>query len=208
MAKLWEVCAWEDNGYHDSYGYSAYWNGKKLETFSTWSTAYAGGGGPEACVGRLCDAPTRVRNAFKKWACRTAAEMLHANAVAMIEEPRPGELKKGETLVTTRIVRPKGKPAIPAGTKGNVFWWGSHGTFFRNGYNRPNRSNTRVGLELETGEKVFVTLEALKRVGVPESVETFEKRRVKDYNAGAFSPLPLVPCKAWLTTAYIYPTRR
>jgi hypothetical protein len=49
-----------------------------------------------------------------------------------------------------------------AGLRGEVFWSGSYGHFYRNGYNKPDRENTRVGLRLTTGEKIFVALSALR----------------------------------------------
>jgi hypothetical protein len=64
-----------------------------------------------------------------------------------------------------KLTGDNGKPVwrkLPAGTTGEVMTWESYGTFYRNGYNKPDRENTTVRMRLETGEVVPVKLEALR----------------------------------------------
>lgn len=87
-------------------------------------------------------------------------------------EPRAAS--HGDRLRTIRNIR--GKSACPAGTVGEVFWTGTYGTFYRNGYNRPGRDNTRVGLRLRDGTKVFVALSACRKDREPDSDEALRTR--------------------------------
>ena len=72
-----------------------------------------------------------------------------------------------------RLLRPakhKGAP-IPEGTVGEVFWSGAYGQFFRKGYNRPGRSNTRVGLNFADGSSAYVALSACRLNREPDDDE-------------------------------------
>ena len=76
----------------------------------------------------------------------------------------PNSVARGDRLVllvdgSFKDKKTGEKIAYHAGDAGTVIWEGTFGTFYANGYKRPNRSNTRVGLRLDDGRTVFVALE-------------------------------------------------
>jgi hypothetical protein len=75
---------------------------------------------------------------------------------------------------------------IPADTVGMVVDWGSFGTFYRNGYNQPNRENTSVQLRIQVpeGDKVVrATLAKCRMERDYSSPESLRKRAVElSYN--------------------------
>ena len=165
--KLYRLADWEENGYHDSYFYVALWNEgtQQVESVEYGATAYGGGWNYTAET----EAPTPEIVAK---ACAWLADRIYAQAHAAEQRDvlEPATVTKGQDLRLTRNARNKGVK-IPAGAVGRVFWSGAYGQFYRNGYNRPGRDNTRVGLELTTGERVFVALDAcrLDREPMPDA---------------------------------------
>ena len=198
------VCNWEDNGYHDSYFYGACWDteSKSLETHSEGATAYAGGWSKPADITTINNAPGSVYNEFKEHCINTAAKMIFEANKRDINEP--DSVNNGDRVVTIRRVKPRKSPAIEVGTKGTVFWQKAYGQFYRNGYNRPNRSNTRLGIKADSGDTIWIALNACKLDKEVEPLESIVSRLRKSWNNKNFSVQPLVPCKAWLSESYIY----
>lgn len=200
------IARWEDNGYHDSDFEAAIWDSEteEMTTFLEGSTRFGGGTRVEKALGavKLYDCPEEVRDRFRAWACREAAKLCHDAEKRRIMNPEPGDIIKGDHLVTTRIVRPRKKPAIPIGTKGRVFWSGSYG------HNRPNRNNTRVGIKTEGGEAHFLALDACRLDKPVEPVEPIERRMLDSYDQGQFNVAPLTTARAWLSESYLYEPRK
>jgi len=68
---------------------------------------------------------------------------------------------RGEDGRALKVKDAKGKlvyDIIPTDTVGEVVDWGSFGTFYRNGYNEPNRENTSVQLRTSEGRVFRATL--------------------------------------------------
>lgn len=155
---------WEHNGYDDSDFYRVVfdWNKRELRRFETGSTRYAG----RCWAGSEFVLPSQTPETV--WA---EAERIHRDSIAnglreldrmTKEEPDVQDIKHGMELELTRNVKHKGA-TIAKGTRGEIFWSGAYGQFYRNGYNHPNRENTRVGLRLLDGSRVFVALKACRQ---------------------------------------------
>jgi len=197
------VCNWEDNGYHDSYFYGACWDTetKSIVTHGEGATAYAGGWS-KPDIPKISSAPETVYSEFKEFCISRAAQMIFDSKQLDISEP--DSVQRGEDLVTIRTVKTRKFGIIEKGTRGRVFWSGAYGQFYRKGYNRPCRSNIRVGLETVAGDKVFVALNACSRDIKVEPLESIKSRLSNSWDNKNFSVQPLVPCKAWLSDSYIY----
>jgi len=65
---------------------------------------------------------------------------------------------------------------IPTDTVGEVLDWGSFGTFYRNGYNQPNRDNTSVQLRTSEGKVFRATLAKCRMDRDYASPESLRKR--------------------------------
>lgn len=155
---------WEHNGYDDSDFYRVVYNPntRSLARFETGSTRYGGRPWPGSEFVKPEATPPEVWSAAE-----AVAADLYAAGLARLEhlrvfEPGPKDCAIGTVLRTTRACRSKAAGTIPAGSVGEVFWSGSYGTFYRNGYKQPNRENTRVGLRLRDGSRVFVALSACR----------------------------------------------
>lgn len=166
------LCDWEENGYHDSYFQVALWNEatQAVERVEYGATAYGGGWDYRAETSY----PTlAVVNKACAWLSEYIYRQIYAAEQRDVFEPEA--VRNGEELILTRDARNKGVK-IAAGTQGRVFWSGAYGQFYRNGYNRPGRANTRVGLELANGQRVFVALSACKRAKQPLSDAELKER--------------------------------
>ena len=171
-AVLYRLSEWEDNGYHDSYFHVALWNEDKqiVERVEFGATAYAGGWNYMAetlaptkeIVGKAC-----------AWLANVIYRQIWAAEQGDVLEPKA--VSKGQDLRLIRSARNKGV-TVPKGAVGRVFWSGAYGTFYKNGYNRPGRNNIRVGLELTTGERVFVALSACRLDREPMGDEELRQR--------------------------------
>lgn len=75
------------------------------------------------------------------------------------------------------------KVEYKAGESAVVIWEGAFGTFYRNGYNRKGRSNTRVGLRFEDGRVVFIGLDKCK-LSRPYLSEEEISQRARSYAEG------------------------
>lgn len=159
---------WEHNGHDDSDFYRVVFdpNTGNLSRVMTWTTRCG-------CVHQdgvrpfELKAPESVLRSAEKALADLIFFFLRAAEDRNTLKPYP--VKFGDRLRTTRAIR--GKNACPEGTVGEVFWTGTYGTFYRNGYNRPGRSNTRVGLRLPDGTRKFVSLDACRLDREPASDE-------------------------------------
>lgn len=154
-----KLISWEQNGYHDSYFYMIYWDSDlgEVAQVETGSTAYGGGGVSE---GQFI-LPTRpVLIAAERWLARFIYGALRSAEDRNVLEPEDVTPYEDEVALL-RKVKHKGQQ-YEKGTVGRVFWVGAFGTFYSNGYNRPGRDNRRVGIELSSGEKIYVALKACR----------------------------------------------
>lgn len=166
------LCSWEDNGYHDSYFYQAVWNDEtnQVESHMEGATAFAGGHSYPA----ITDSDMLMQ----------AITWLSEHIYTRIREAEyrdvlePNAAPHGMELRLLRDVRHNGT-VIPAGTWGDVFWSGAYGKFYRNGYNKPCRTNIRVGLRLPDGNKIFVALSACRLHREPLSDAELHRRAVE-----------------------------
>ena len=171
------LCEWEDNGYHDSDGYVAYWTGEEIATALIWTTR---GVLPRPPIVKATDA--------ELLAARAWLEDLRFGEITRNEERRilePNKALVGDSLtlledVTFTDKKSGRKIEAKADDTGRVFWQGAFGRFFRNGYNTPGRSNTRVGLELTNGDRIFVALSKCRLAEQPPTLEKVRALAVED----------------------------
>jgi hypothetical protein len=157
---LHRLTEWEDNGYNDSDFWVSVYDDAANEVHAVLkgSTRFAGysDGGPD--LGLPISDPAILQKALRVltdhiYTTIRAAEYRDILEVSVAE--------KGTNLRLLRPVKHKGT-LVPEGTVGEVFWSGSFGQFFRKGYNRPGRENTRVGLNLVDGTSAYVALSACR----------------------------------------------
>jgi hypothetical protein len=244
----YKLCEWEDNGYHDSYFYGAYYDDESntIETCSLGATAFAM---VETPAFYSFDLPTREALEKARLVLRDqifprlrAAE--HADVLT------PEDAKPGETLVTITphkrqmkspkpcykcdgngywqnphnpidkrtcftchgsgtvpggepMKDPKGKiimETIPVGIRLTVISVKAYGSFYRNGYNRPNRDNRTVTGRDDAGSILHIPLKKLRHERDPMSDAELWERADKlshHHNYGA-----IAGCRAWLSKDY------
>lgn len=194
------VAEWERNGYHDSDFLMAVWDTdkKKMESIEYGSTSHCGWTRPN--YDHMNKADEAIQNEFRAWAIETASQIIHDGVVT--EASEPNKVQIGDELITIRKTKKKDSTVIEAGIAGRVFWQGAYGSFYAKGYNKPDRTNTRVGLELQDGSKVFVALNACKRNVVIEPIEEVTKRMTNLMEDGRFNIGALTTCTAWLSNEY------
>ena len=185
---------WEDNGYHDSYFYAAVWDTelRTVRAIQTGATAYAGG---------IRQFPPIQDHAMLAEALAWLAEHIF-NVIRGAEHRdvlEPKAVAPRDELRLTRNVRHKGE-TLAAGLQGRVFWSGAYGQFYRNGYNKPGRENTRVGLELTDGRRVFVALGACRHDREPMTDGELRQRALALSENCGFSFA--CGCKAWESANY------
>jgi hypothetical protein len=91
---------------------------------------------------------------------------------------------------------------LPEGTIGTVLSQKSYGTFYRKGYNHPDRSNTTCQVKLQDGSIVPIPAEKLRLNKEPMSdQELMERAKNLSYN---YNWTPAVGCKAWLSCDYTF----
>ena len=90
---------WEENGYHDSYFYAAYWDVDAQECIShqTGATAYAGGEGRKPTIDWT---PEELENARKWLAARIFGQLKAAN---LLDVNQPENIVKGQRV---RLLEP------------------------------------------------------------------------------------------------------
>ena len=150
------LCEWERNGYDDSDFFVAEWDTEErtVTKREIGSTRYAGG---IAGYTPVSD-PAMVRDAQAWLVERMALLIANRDRENVLE---PNDAPNGTCLRLLRDVRHKGIK-YAAGTVGVSFWCGAFGKFYRNGYNRPNRFNLRVGIRTADGRSFFAALEACR----------------------------------------------
>lgn len=150
------LCEWEANGYDDSDFFVAEYDDETgiVSKREIGSTRYAGGMDKYE---RVTD-PDIVRKA-ESWLAESTFAYLKSMDHFAVEEP--DDAANGTRLRLLRDVRHKGEK-YTAGTIGTAFWCGAFGTFYRNGYNKHNRFNRRVGIRLDDGRTFFCALEACR----------------------------------------------
>lgn len=89
---------------------------------------------------------------------------------------------------------PKGEPVI-------VDSWKSYGTFYKNGYNQPNRGNTTITGHLADGTPVTVKLEKLRVCGDLPTESMFRRKAHELACHGQFQSATGIKC-AWLSTHF------
>ena len=138
----------EDNGYHDSYFYESFWNGEKVEEKMVGATAFA----PPNPPLKFIECSPEERAAASAW---MALEGKKARRALLPLRPAKG--------MRVRIINNgrKGKK----GEEGEVFWSGMK-SFDRYG----RWPSLRVGVELDSGEKVFKEAHAVEVIYVPLSM--------------------------------------
>lgn len=175
------LCEWEENGYHDSDGYAARWDGEKVVLELVWTTR-----------GCMEPKPSKLATAeecelARRWLADQIFGILRKGEDAAVLEP--DNVNKGDDVVllkghTFNDKKAGTKTKVEAGTTGRVFWIGAFGSFYRNGYNRPNRSNRRVGLELTDGRRIFCPLSKVRLArDVATDAELREKAERLSYDA-------------------------
>jgi hypothetical protein len=143
----------ERNGYHDSDFYAMVWNGEAIRSVEYATTRFGGGG-----TARV-DATAETVEAARAYVAKLLASRYTEAERRRLDEPV--SLSKGERVRFLKKVtftdkkRGGAKVTANAGETGVVIWAGHFGTFYRNGYNRPDRSNLRVGVKLDDGRVVF-----------------------------------------------------
>jgi hypothetical protein len=155
---------WEDNGYHDSYFHESWWNTEtgQVEFHEVGATAYAGRNSTERAP--ISD-PAELEKAIA-WLADHIYHKIRAAEHRDVLTPEPVNCAHGREFRLLRNCRHKGQ-VLPAGTVGECIRVDSFGTFYRNGYNRPNRENSRVTLRLPDGSYQTVALSACRQNAEP-----------------------------------------
>jgi len=153
----------ERNGYHDSDFYAIVWDEAEGRLTSVLYDTTRGASGGSATV----DATEEVIEKARAWVLEVDIRNEIAREARRVEEPGPGDIKKGDRLRLKEAVTFKDKKSgetieAEAGESGAVIWKGAFGTFYRNGYNKPDRGNTRVGLKLDDGRVIFAGLDKFR----------------------------------------------
>jgi hypothetical protein len=160
---------WEDNGPNDSdFWASVYDDGKnEVRAVLKGSTRFAGyrDGGPD--LGQPISDPTILQKALRVLTDHIYTIIRAAEYRGVLE---PSKAETGTILRLLRSVKHNGAK-IAEGTVGEVFWIGAYGQFYRNGYNRPGRDNTRVGLNFADGSSAYVALSACRLNRDPDDDE-------------------------------------
>lgn len=163
-ASLYFVCEYERNGHSDSDFLVVYWNDAlgALEQSETGSTRYAAGPVGAAFVRSLINEfPPAVLDRLEQHISKSTLERLRTFEKTRHEEPQPADLSIG-TDITLLPCRSRVKAPWQAGATGRVFWTGHYGTYYIGGYKTRDRSNGRVGVELQSGARLFVPMKAVR----------------------------------------------
>jgi hypothetical protein len=172
---LHRLTEWEDNGYEDSDFWVSVYDDvanevKAVLRGTTRFAGYAPGQGPD--LGQPISDFATLQKALCLLADRIFKLIRSAEDKDVFE---PVAVELGTFVRLLRNCKHKGV-VIPAGTVGKVFWSGAFGQFFRNGYNRPGRENTRVGISLDDGSIAYVALSACRLNREPEGNESLRTR--------------------------------
>lgn len=172
---LHRLTEWEDNGYDDSDFWVSVFDDQTNEVVavlsgSTRFAGYAPGKGPDLGT-PISDLPI-LEKAIHVLAGHIFKSLRAAENKNVME---PVAVERGATVRLLRDCRHK-DIVVSEGAAGPVFWSGTFGQFFHNGYNRPGRENTRLGITLSDGSSVYVALSACRLDREPEGDEALEAR--------------------------------
>jgi hypothetical protein len=159
---------YEDNGYHDSYFHVVFWNDTegKTENSQFAATAYGGGWNYERDL--QFEWPADVIARFRAYRLANARKACVDAENARVLKPGPAELTFGARVSFLKDSRKGGKNAYAKGQTGEIFWIGYFGTFYANGYQKPDRSNGRIGVRLANGEKTFAGMSVVRLAEDPD----------------------------------------
>lgn len=136
----------ERNFYDDSDFYAVVWDAEKGEPFTVeWGTTRF----PTIGYGYGCavDATPEVAAAYADYLARKSR--WHNAEADYLRRTRP---RHGVNVTLIRDLHPRGKPAVPKGTTGDVFWVGP-------GFRK--HSPDRVGVRALDGSRFFAPADAL-----------------------------------------------
>lgn len=184
---------YERNGYDDSDFFCVYFDDatNTIGQQEIGSTRYAGGllfTGIHR-HGAKANFPADVLEAARKALANHIFSVISAAEHRDVLTPNPANIPFGTKVrVTENSSKRAKKNHFSAGEVGEVYWSGAFGTFYRNGYNRPNRENTSVGIRTLNGGRVFVPLTKLRLDREPLSDTELRERAEAlshHYNFGA-----------------------
>ncbi len=196
------LLTFEENGYHDSYFYVVYFDdeSKMFAKHEYAATAYAGGAGFCDIVkhegGVPVDVLENARQALAEFIYSAIREAEYCDVLT------PNRAAHGTEMRVLKDSSPRSKSTYKAGDVGDVFWSQAMGTFYKKGYNKPNRENIRVGLRLLDGTKVFLPLKALRLHREPLTDAELRARAEElshSYNFGATVPHFSWPSEVFFT---------
>lgn len=178
METMVKLVEWERNGYDDSDFYMIYLDREtgEVKQIEIGSTRYAGVINPP-----VFEEPTAEdADVSRRWLAKEIFMVLRQaedrdilEPYSKIEKGARVKLLKGHTFKDKkhdRVVEAK------EGDAGTVVWTGNFGTFYRNGYSRPNRSNGRVGIKLDDGRVLFCPMTKVRMEQDPMSDEELRER--------------------------------
>jgi len=197
---LHRLTDWEDNGYNDSDFWVSVYDDEKnvVRAVLKGSTRFAGFfGGDIPDIGQPITDPAILQKALRVLADHIYSVIRAAETREVME---PSAVEKGTILRLLRSVRHKGA-LIADGTVGEVFWSGAYGHFYSNGYNRPDRNNTRVGITLANGSSAYVALSACRLNREPVDDEKLRQRAGELAQRCGFSQMTGEKC-AWNSENY------
>ena len=244
----YQICEWEDNGYHDSYFYGVIYHEADglMHNIGLGATAYASSPIPEWSEAKRATPEIaekcRVLLAAHIFTCIREAEykdvltpqdanpgeflVLLEDHKRQIKSPVPcekcvghgywenprnaadrrpcfacdgkGLVAKGEPLkdASGKILR----ETIPAGTRLSVITVTACGSFFRNGYNKPDRTNRSVTGKTDAGRTLSIPLKKLRREAEPMSDAELLERAITLSHHHAYGSM--FGCRAWLSVNY------
>lgn len=125
------------------------------------------------------DIPEEVKPKIYEIVYRTAFEIIKRDDRQAIDAPEKISVGESVSLLASGSFKDRRSGSTvkySEGESGVVIWEGAFGKFYRNGYNRKGRSNTRVGIRFEDGRVVFVSLEICKLIREYMSDEEISER--------------------------------
>lgn len=155
----------ERNYSDDSDFYAVFWD---TETGTLRSEEYGTTRFPSSHVAPaeyLRDIPANIRQQAREFYAARLFELLRDADHKAVDEPTTARV--GDTLRVIKDGTFKDKRSgqivkFDSGEIASLIWIGSFRTFYRNGYQHPDRYNQRVGLKFEDGRVAFMRLENCK----------------------------------------------
>lgn len=205
----YSVADWEVNGYQDSDFKALYWSPEDgFSVVEVGSTRY-GGGGVSADLKAHPPVPAELLPVMREALAEKVARYAMGSFAHRVLNPMKfakGEkvkfLKDGKAKIASKDDKGSVRwVEVKAGDEAEVFWSGHFGSFYRNGYNRPNRDNGRLGLILANGDKVFVGMNKVRLSEEIPSNEWFLERARNEVAYHGFDPAPLFG-GAWSSAVY------